>query len=581
MTFDESLIKEIKSRLDLVDLVSGYLSLKKTGRHLKGLCPFHQEKTPSFTVNPEKQIFYCFGCHEGGDLFRFFMQMERVGFVEAVERLALKAGLSLEQGKDSGISRQEKEWLYQANRVAAWYYHESLKKTAIAQRAQDYLKQRGLTPIEIEKFRLGYAPLQGSELLKLLEQKGVSLEIGVRAGVLRQGERGVYEPFRGRLIFPIFNQDQKVVGLGGRVLEADAQAAKYINSAESPIYDKSALLFGLPCAKETLRQKKRALLCEGYLDVISLHQFGFSEAVAPLGTALTLKQIGLIQRFAEEIILVFDGDSAGLKAAIRSLDLFLEQETQPKIALLPAGEDPDSFLRKNSAQALEERLKSARNLLSFVVDKTIAEHSKDAAGKVLALSKLKPALLKLQKPIERNLCLRQVAEKLEVPEPWVWAELGFQRERGITPKALPVQGRNPAKGEEVLLEIFLKFEAARARIFDKVHPDDFLEPSLKNLACFLWGQPRLQALAVADLMAETQDPVLQKTMARLAFQERVLDPNTLNTLIEDCVSHLKRASLKRNLESLSAEIREAETYQQQEKLMELIEQKRQLLAQNK
>ncbi|MBL7685149.1 MAG: DNA primase, partial [Deltaproteobacteria bacterium] len=505
--FNESTLSEIKSRLDIVDLVADHVTLKKAGRNWKGLCPFHQEHTPSFIVSQDKQIFHCFGCHEGGDLFGFVMKIESLSFKEAVERLAEQAGVVLLDPKGPpSLSKDEKEQLYQANRVSAWCYHENLKHSPQAQIARDYFQKRGISDREIEQFRLGYALPQGDLLAKVLKERKISLESALKVGVLRDGERGLYENFRGRVIFPIFNREQKVVGLGGRILESSSEIAKYINSSDSPIYDKSQQLYALHLAKEAIRKKNRAILVEGYLDVIALHQFGFQEGIAPLGTALTPKQITILKRYTDHIFLCFDGDDAGWKATARSLDLFLEQGLSPKVILLEKEEDPDSFLRKFGKEAFEKKIKSARNLFEVFIDKTLSEFPRDISGKTASLQALKPSLLKLQHSIERNLYIRRLGEKLEVPESWIFEELGLKAEESNKTQAirsLPQQkGVSP---EETLLEIFVQFSGLRKPILEKIQPDDFIEERWRILANFLWKPEFYSLSSISELSTKLLD----------------------------------------------------------------------------
>jgi DNA primase len=576
--FDNSILNEIRSRLDLVEIVADYVSLKKAGRNFKGLCPFHAEKTPSFIVSPEKQIFHCFGCHEGGDLFRFVMQMEGLNFPETIERLAQKSGLEIRSQTGPTISKDEKEMLFQANRVAAWHYHENLKKSPAAEKARAYLIQRGVTSFEIEKFRLGYALPHSDELQEIYHQRKIPLEAALKVGVLREGERGFFEAFRGRLIFPIFNREGKVVGLGGRILETQTDLAKYINSSDSPIYDKSSTLFGLPLAKEAIRKKNRVFIVEGYLDVIAMHQFGFEESVAPLGTALTVKQISTLKRYIDEIIVLFDGDEAGWKATERSLDLFLEQEISPKVLVLPPGEDPDSYLRKQGVQTFEEKLKKVSNLLSTLIDKTLAKNDKDISGKASSIADLKPYLLKVSRPLERNLYIRRVAEGLDVPEAWVFEELGLKpmSERNLSSeKANKIQ---TPSAEELLLELFTKFEGLRRDLLDKVEPSEFLNEEMRNLAIFLWNQVGVSSRSFLEILGETKDEKMQNLLSSLVLKESRVDEANALSVAHDCIKKMKMNRFKQKLGELSLQIKEAEAHHQLDRLSGLLKEKQNILV---
>lgn len=529
-------------------------------------------------VSPDKQIYHCFGCHEGGDVFRFFMKSEGLNFPEAVEKLAERAGVRIESSLSRpGLSKDEKEELFQANRVAAWHYHETLLKDPGAQKARSYLQERGVGGPEIEKFRLGFSLPQNSGLLETFQRRKVSLEAAQKVGLLRQGERGLYESFRGRLIFPIFNRENKVVGLGGRIIEAQAEAAKYINSSDSPIYDKSAQLFGLSLAREPIRKNHRAIVVEGYMDVIALHQFGFEEAVAPLGTALTPRQINLLKRYADEIIVLFDADEAGWKAAERSLEPFLEQELSPKVLLLPAGEDPDTFLRKYGAKVFDEKLKEVRNLFSVIIDKTLEKNTKDIPGRALSLSHLRPYLLKVSRPLERNLYIRRVAEGLDVPESWVFEELGISTTVAAPQK--PQENKGLSRGaEETLLELFIKFESLRPELLDKIEPDEFFIKEMRELASFLWSQVGKSPLPLAEILAPLTDRNLQNLMTKLALKESPVDHTTAISVAFDCIQRIKRNGLKQKLGDLSLQIKEAELSHQADRLANLLREKQTLLA---
>lgn len=577
--FSDSAVSEIRSRLDIVDVVSEYVPLKKAGRNFKGLCPFHSENTPSFMVSVDKQIFHCFGCHEGGDIFSFLMKMEGLTFPEALETLAEKVGIEIRQKSGPKISREEKENLYQANRVAAWHYHETLKNAPEAEKARRYLAERGVRPQEIEKFRLGYALPHSHELEKVYQSRRVPLEAALKTGVLRSGDRGFFEGFQGRIIFPIFNRENRVVGLGGRILESQENMAKYINSSDSPIYDKSTNLFALPQALDSIRKKNRIFLVEGYLDAITMHQYGFSETVAPLGTALTPRQIAILKRYTDEIIVLFDADEAGWKAAERSLDLFLDQEISPKVLLLPSGEDPDTFLKRFGAKAFQEKVKETRNLLAVIIDKSLLRNTQDIRGRAAALAELKPFLLKLSSSLERNLYIRKLAENMEVPEAWVFDELGIKMSHPEMKKTtVKTQKQEKGGAEEILLELFLKFEAIRSTVLENIHPDEFMSTDYQSFASHLWSLEQIKTLNLSQLLEKVQDPKLQSLITRFSLRENPLDPFTAEQVSMDCIQKIRKESLKLKLGILSSQIKEAESFQQTDKVLTLLKEKQNMLT---
>jgi DNA primase len=584
--FNESILSEIKNRIELVEFISDYAPLKKAGRNWKGLCPFHQENTPSFVVSEDKQIFHCFGCHEGGDLFGFVMKIEGLSFPEAVEKLADQAGVTLDRPSAPSYSKEDKENYFQANRVAAWHYHEILKNSPAAEKARKYLVDRGITAAEIETFRLGYCPssheVSSVSLLEQYHQRKIPQEAAIKVGIIREGDYGVYETFRERIIFPIFNRENKAVGLGGRILTSDKEMAKYINSSDSPVYDKSSTLFGLPLAKEALRKKNRVFVVEGYLDAIALHQFGFQEVVAPLGTALTSKQIALLKRYTDEIIVLFDGDEAGLKAAQRSLELFLEQGVSPKILILPEGEDPDTFLRKFGTKSFEEKLKEVRNLFSWIIDKTLAKQGRDISGKSAALEHLRPYLLKLSRPLERNLHIRSIARGLDVPETWILESLGLKPIEAPIVKRTHSGKSTPApvisSSEEALLELFIKFENLRSAIIDKLSSDEFINEECRELAGLLWNQVGSTPLAFDQIMDRISKPEVSHLFRKLALKDHDWEGASLDQAAGDCIARIKHKTLKLKLGDLSLQIREAEAGQQNERVAHLLKEKQLLLA---
>ncbi len=586
---NESTLHEIRSRVDLVEYISEHVSLKKVGRNWKGLCPFHSEKTPSFIVSEEKQIFHCFGCHAGGDVFTFLMKMEGLSFPEALEQLAQKMGVQLPSKSYPGhsLNTDEKEALFQANRIAAWHYHEVLKKSPLAEKACQYLEKRGVKPQEIEKFRLGFCPTHSTEaLLESLQKYKTPADAAFKTGIVRKGEFGHYETFRDRLIFPIFNRENKVVGLGGRILENLGENAKYINSSDSPIYNKSVTLFGLNLAKEAIRQKNRVFVVEGYLDVITMHQFGFEETVAPLGTALTLQQITALKRYADEIIMLFDADEAGWKAATRALNLFLDQSLSPKVLLLPEGEDPDTYLRKYGSENFKEKLKEVRNLLAVVIDKTLAKNKRDIEGKSLSLKELKPYLLKLTSPLERNLYFRKLAQDLDIPENWIYQELGLSP---MTVKWKEKETKNPfSTAEEIFLEIFLQFESLRTKLVAEIHPEDFLNPASAQLARTLWkqvGEPPLgeapveQApFSISTLLEKMEDPALKALITQYSLKEHTVETSIALSMALDCAEKIRTNRLKQKMGALSEQIKQAETKQENAQVLLLLKEKQNLLA---
>ncbi len=355
MRFDDNKIEEIKSRVDIVELASEYLTLKKAGRNFIGLCPFHQEKTPSFTVNRDKQIFYCFGCGEGGNVITFLMKIADKTFPEAIKDLAEKTGVVLPpmiSGKESRQKDSLKENILNLNLRAAQHFNRNLSSGA-GKVVREYLQNRSISEETIKQFRLGFAPDTWRSLTDFIEGSGSSLKLAEQAGLIISGKEGsFYDRFRGRLIFPIENIFGEIVAFGGRVMETGEP--KYLNSPESPVYIKGKNLYGLNKTKEEIRKKGFALIVEGYFDLISLWNAGIGNVVATLGTALTREHLELLRRYTVEVVALFDPDEAGRKALDRSLELFLSMRMRARALILPGGCDPDDYVKKHGKNKLGE-----------------------------------------------------------------------------------------------------------------------------------------------------------------------------------------------------------------------------------
>lgn len=395
MAIPQDKLDALRDGIDLAGLIGAYLQLKPAGRNFKGLCPFHREKTPSFIVSPDKGIYHCFGCHKGGNAFNFIMEMESLGFVEAVKFLAERYHFPLDFSA-SGPS-PDAEVLYQANGLAAAFYHKHLLSPAGAP-VRQYLAKRGITPESTVKFSLGYAPEGWDSLRRHLEAKAIPPAMGVRAGLLSQNEKGdIFDRFRQRLIFPIHKLSGQVAGLGGRAL-AKEQEPKYLNSPESEIYHKGRELYALYHGREAVRTAQQAFLVEGYMDAIGLFQAGVENVVAGSGTAFTLDQALLIKRFCPQVVIAYDGDEAGHAAALRSLAILLEAGLQVRLLTLPAGQDPDTYVLANGAAAFRDL---ARQSLDFV---TYLQRQSPESG--------------LPEPEARSRLVRRVTELcLAIPDP--------------------------------------------------------------------------------------------------------------------------------------------------------------------
>ncbi|MDO8644905.1 MAG: DNA primase, partial [bacterium] len=429
----EQQLNEIKSKVDIVTLIGEQIPLKRAGQNWRGHCPFHQEKTPSFMVSPEKQIYHCFGCGEGGNLFNFLMKFEGLNFVEAAEKLADRAGIHLQRQEGAPrVSGEEKEMLFRINRFAARVFAQNLQDPEKGKRGQKYLVSRGVLPETIQKYELGLALPGYENLAGRLEGKKIPPTYAEKVGLIRQKENRYYDFFRDRLIFPIVAASGQVIGFGGRILEDEPGQAKYINSSDSMIYNKSESVFGLNLAKQAIRQQDAVILVEGYLDQIILHQAGFENVVAPLGTALTEAQIRTLSRFTKNFILLLDGDEAGQKACRRALPLFLKQGIFAKTVVLPPEADPDSFVREKGKEALASLLKEAVPLFDSFMQSVMVGVESNTQGKMKAVQTIFPVLQLLTAGIEKDLYVQRVASFLHLSEGEVRKELNLFEKKGAT-----------------------------------------------------------------------------------------------------------------------------------------------------
>lgn len=425
MRFSSELLEEIRNRCDIVDIISEYVSLKPAGKGFKALCPFHEEKTPSFMVSPEKQLFHCFGCGEGGNVFNFVMKFEKVDFFEAVKMLAKKAGVTLptDEKKENFLYRQ-KERLYKLNSLVVNYYRECLFRTLRGKKIIGYLKKRGINDKTIEKYRLGYAPPEWDVLTNFLKKKGYSYEELIKAGLTKgsKTEDKFLDYFRDRIIFPIFNVQGEIVGFGGRVL--DDSLPKYINSPETLIYNKGSNLYSLNFAKEDIRKKNSVIIVEGYTDILIVQQYGFNNGVASLGTALTIKQVELIKRFTDNVLIAYDADSAGNIATLRSLDLLIKAGLEVKVIVLPQNYDPADFLVKRGNKDFQSLIDSSLSLMDYKLKLLYAKYSSNTIeGKVKIFKEILPTLGVIDNEVELRAQIKKISEELKLSEEAILIEL--------------------------------------------------------------------------------------------------------------------------------------------------------------
>lgn len=529
MYFSEELIEEIRQRNDIVDVISGYVKLQKKGSSYFGLCPFHNEKSPSFSVSRQKQMYYCFGCGAGGNVITFIMEYENYTFAEAVRLLAERAGVDIpevEYSKEAKEKADLKATLLEINKLAAKYFYAQLK-TEHAKHAHTYLTRRGLSEETITAFGLGYSNKYSDDLYKYLKTKGYSDEILVKAGLISASEKGVYDKFWNRVMFPIMDANNRVIGFGGRVM-GDGEP-KYLNSPETEVFDKSRNLYGLNRARTS--RKSYFLICEGYMDVIALHQAGFNNAVASLGTAFTPGHASLIKRYVNEVYLTFDSDGAGTKAALRALPILKEAGITAKIIRMDPYKDPDEFIKNLGAEAFEERINKARN--GFLFSLEVLERDYDMTspeGKTSFFNEAAKRLTEFEDNLERNNYIEAVAKKYHISYEDLRQKVSKVaiRTGQATPATKPKHTISNERGKEdgniqsqkILLTWLIENEQIFKQIKKYISPQDFTKELYQTVAELLYEQYEEGNLIPAKVMNHFTDEEEHREVASL-FNTRI------------------------------------------------------------
>lgn len=536
MYYSDEIVEEVRAKNDIVDVISSYVKLQKKGSSYFGLCPFHNEKSPSFSVSRQKQMYYCFGCGAGGNVFTFLMEYENYSFVEALKYLADRAGVSLpeqEYSKEAKARADLKGVLLEINKAAAQYFYVQLKAEHGAQ-AFNYLKRRGLDDETIKGFGLGYSNKYSDDLYRYLKSKGYADEMIAKAGLITVDEKkGVYDKFWNRVMFPIMDANNRVIGFGGRVM-GDAKP-KYLNSPETVIFDKSRNLYGLNRARSSRRPY--FLLCEGYMDVISLHQAGFTNAVASLGTALTPGHASLIKRYVQEVYLTYDSDEAGTKAALRAVPILRNVGISARVIRMDPYKDPDEFIKNLGAEAFEERIQKARNGFMFsleILERSYDMHSPE--GKTGFMREAARCLTEFEEEIERNNYIEAVASAYHV---------GYEELRKLVTKMAIQQGlakpverpkttQNREKGKEdgilksqkILLTWLIEDEAIFRQIERYITPEDFSEGLYRKVAELVYEQYQEHVVNPAQIMNHFTDEEEHREVAGL-FHTKIKELTTV------------------------------------------------------
>ncbi len=560
MRYSDDIIEEVRQKNDIVDVVSQYVKLTRKGSSYFGLCPFHNEKTPSFSVTPGKQMYYCFGCGAGGNVFNFIMEYENYTFGEALKHLADRAGVELPQieySKEVREKAQERAELLEINKQAAQYFYYQLRTEKSAQGYQ-YLTGRGLSEETMRKFGLGYSDKFGGGLYQFLKSKGYGDDRLRESGLFNVDERhGMYDKFWNRVIFPIMDVNNRVIGFGGRVM-GDGKP-KYLNSPETKIFDKSRNLYGLNVARTTRR--KYLILCEGYMDVISMHQAGFTNAVASLGTALTSGHASLLKRYTQEVLLLYDSDEAGVRAALRAIPILREAGVNSRVVNLRPYKDPDEFIKNLGAEAFEERLEQASDSFMFRVSIAESEFSmEEPQGQNRFFERCAEMLLELKDELERNLYIEAIVKKYRGQYGISVEDLrkrvntlalkGTPAERRIQPKksqeGAPKKKKDSASDQAQ--KLMLTWIVTYPKIFDKVAqyltPEDFVVPLYREVAQMLFSQREEGEVNPARLLNSFTDSEEQREVASLFNATIHLEtPKEQDQAFADTLLRIKTESL--------------------------------------
>jgi len=578
----EEKVSEIRDRSSIQEVVSDYVTLKKTGKNYKGLCPFHSEKTPSFMVNEEKQIFHCFGCGEGGDVFTFLMKAGQFSFPQAVEELAKRYGVQLPSRELSATQKKEmakREALFHINQIASEYFHDLLTKRREGEEGRKYLSQRGISQEVIVEHRLGTSTDRWDGLVQYLQEKKVSLELAWELGLIFPKKReGWYDAFRGRILFPIFDLHQRIVGFGGRVIREGQP--KYLNSPESSIYHKGEVLYGLQVAKRYATEKDCVIIVEGYFDLLTLHQYGLNHSVATLGTALTTQHIRTLKRYTKNLITLFDADQAGVQATLRSLPLFLEEEVAGKTIVLPKGEDPDGFLRKGNLEDFGKRAERAVPLIDFFFERLMKTTDvKSIDGKVSVAKEGVALLGKIPDKIRRDFYTKALAERLDVKESFLYemlrsspkepSKVGEDFRKSSMERSFP-------KSEEIVVRLMVHHPEVIPTISKEGVVKEFESPILQKIAEALEDlYQRKGRLDLPEALANFEED-LKGRLCEFAFQESGLEGGDQEKILQDCIQKIREKRLKKEKGELLKKIKEAEKQQEEKRLVPLLKERQEL-----
>jgi DNA primase len=584
----EEKISEIQNVADIIDIISESVLLKKAGKNHIGLCPFHSEKTPSFTVNPEKQIFHCFGCGVGGNVFSFLMKHEGISFPEAAQSLARRFGVEMPIRKMTPAQKRvmsEREQMLTANMQAMKYFHHTLLQEPSGKTGLQYLTARGFTTDTLEKFQVGYVPAGWQNLSEYLARKKTSRDILIKSGLMIENKQksSFYDRFRNRIMFPIFSMGNQVVGFGGRVL--DDSLPKYLNSPETMVYSKSNSLYGLHLAKPECRKTGTAFIVEGYLDLLALWQHGVKNVVATLGTSMTPDHVRILRGHCERVILVYDSDEAGLKAAVRSIEIFDKGHLDAVILVLPDGHDPDSFLFENGEVAFREMAQKALGAMEFLMESAIQKNGMSVEGKIRTVTILKDYLATIQDNISRSLYIKKLAERLDIDDSAIMEKVreAVNQKRTGNDRAGTMHRREifstdrhkvgvPIESdrmEKMIIAMMVQYPEILPEMREQNILALFENKAFSKIGLFISEQQEKGNQSVSSLIARANNPELEKFIVSLAIEDSKWNRTGCLNLMKQFVS-----SKNRRNNDLLMRIKTAEAQNDDKLLTALMEQLR-------
>lgn len=566
MRYPQTFLDDLKRQADIVRVVQDYVQLKKKGANWMACCPFHKEKTPSFSVSPAKEIFYCFGCHKGGSVFNFVMEMERVSFPEAIKLVAEKSGVPLPKLIDDSrfeARRNEADAVIELNKWALEWWEQQLESSSEARIAREYLKRREITDETRKTFRMGYAPDSWDALSIYLRQKGVAQDQIERSGlVVKKEEGGSYDRFRGRLIFPVMDIQGKPIAFGGRTLRDED--AKYINSPETTAYVKGRNLFGLNLTRDEIRRAGFVILVEGFLDLIVPYQFGVRNVVASLGTALTPDQARLLSRFARKVVVNYDGDNAGVQAAKKAIAILLAEDLEVKILVLPDGSDPDEFIRKSGVSEYQQQRGLAQPHIQFVIDQAVKDRKlSNPADKEAAINEVLPYIRVVRSRLQKREYFDIAMDSLRIGDATLRRELWHSIRQGTGEGARPGEAAKasarratikPTVAEERLLGFVFANEELRSGVLSMLQPEDYEDlataPLLRVLLELQNEHREIDFDSLSEKLAET--PELAELLPMLMMSESLHASNEHYTP-EECVFTFRLMKLENRIGQLRDE----------------------------